>query len=167
MAEIEEVYLGIGDLHFCPAPARIRTVLGSCISITLWHPARHLGGMCHFMLPGRNRSADTPLDGRYGDEAMQLFDLEIARYGTRAADYRAKVFGGGNMFPGRPPATPAMEIGQRNIEVAHRLLAERKIPIVAEHLGGGGRRKLVFDVATGDAWLAFQDSGEPPTRRQE
>jgi chemotaxis protein CheD len=31
----------------------IRTVLGSCVSITLWHPVKRVGGMCHFLLPTR------------------------------------------------------------------------------------------------------------------
>lgn len=161
-----DIFLGIGDLHFCSAPARIRTLLGSCVSITLWHPARKLGGMCHFMLPARNRRPEEPLDGRYGDEAMALFDREIARHGTRPADYCAKVFGGGNMFPTRPRPTPALDVGQRNILTAHSLLAERGIRIVAEHLGGDGHRKLVFDVGSGDAWIAFQDLGAQQQRRQ-
>jgi len=159
-----EIYLGIGELHFCRAPARIRTVLGSCVSITLWHPTLRLGGMCHFMLPTRNRSGNLPLDGRYADEAMALLDREIGRYHTRHADYHAKIFGGGNMFPGRPQPTYNLDIGQRNIDIARRLLAERSIPIMAEHLGGGGHRKLVFDVSSGDAWLAFQDLGDAHRR---
>ncbi|PTD95559.1 chemotaxis protein CheD [Pseudothauera lacus] len=167
MAVSEEIYLGIGDLHFCKAPARIRTVLGSCVSITLWHPARHIGGMCHFMLPNRIRSPQTPLDGRYADEAMQLFDREISRHRARAADFQAKVFGGGNMFPGRQSSPPALDVGLRNITVAHRLLAERGIPVVAEHLGGDGHRKLIFDVASGEAWLAFQDRGDVPATRSK
>lgn len=166
MAELE-IYLGIGDLHFCAAPARIRTVLGSCVSITLWHPARRVGGMCHFMLPTRNRRGEQPLDGRYADEAMTLFDREITRHHTRHADYRAKVFGGGNMFPTRPQPVQSLDVGRRNIDIAHRLLAERGIPIVAEHLGGDGHRKLVFDVSSGDAWLAFQDLGDVHRRRSE
>ncbi|THF65074.1 chemotaxis protein CheD [Pseudothauera rhizosphaerae] len=166
MSAVPDIYLGIGDLHFCAAPARIRTVLGSCISITLWHPVRRVGGMCHFMLPGRNRRPEQALDGRYGDEAMAIFDQEMARYGTRPADYRAKVFGGGNMFPDRPQTGPKLDVGQRNIEVTHRLLAERGIRIIAEHLGGDGHRKLIFDVSNGNAWMAFQDAGEPTRRRK-
>lgn len=163
MTSVEEVVLGIGDFHFCRAPARIRTLLGSCVSITLWHPRLLLGGMCHFMLPERPRGVATTLDGRYGDEAIQLFDREIARYATRPGDYVAKIFGGGNMFPAQPE-TP-LGIGPRNVETAERLLKARGIRVVAEHLGGGGHRKLVFDVSTGDAWLAFQDIGAPPRRR--
>lgn len=156
MQDLHEPFLRPGEFHFGGGHTRIRTLLGSCVSITLWHPLRHIGGMCHYMLPSRpSRPADA-LDGRYADEAMALFDREIRRSGTRASEYQAKIFGGGNMFPNRA-AGAGLEIGQRNIEMAHSLLAERKIPIVAEHLGGDGHRKLVFDLWSGDAWLAFQE----------
>ncbi|GBG01092.1 putative chemoreceptor glutamine deamidase CheD [Azospira sp. I13] len=157
MADMHEVFLNPGDFHFGGGHTRIRTLLGSCVSIALWHPTRHIGGMCHYMLPNRGLRPRAELDGRYADQAMALFDTAISKYGTRANEYLAKIFGGGNMFPGKPVRT-GFEIGQRNIEMAHQLLAERKIPVVAEHLGGEGHRKLVFDLWSGDAWLAFQEA---------
>lgn len=156
---VQEVFLNPGDFHFAGGHTRIRTLLGSCVSIALWHPERKLGGMCHFILPERGQpAAGQELDGRYATEAMGLFDRAIGRAGTRLQDYRAKIFGGGNMFPGRENHA-GIQIGQRNIEVAHRLLAERKIAVVAEHLGGAGHRKLVFDIWSGDAWLVFREAG--------
>lgn len=155
--KVEEKYLGIGEWYFATRPTRIRTLLGSCVSVTLWHPRLHIGGMCHYMLPERQGcTTGMPLDGRYADEAMMMFDQAFIRHGTRASDYIAKVFGGGNMFAssGRKQHK-GMDIGQRNIETVHQLLEQRRIPIVAEHLGGDGHRRLIFDVHNGDAWIAF------------
>jgi len=157
MQDLHEPVLNPGDFYFGGGHTRIRTLLGSCVSITLWHPHRHIGGMCHYMLPTRGSRPRQELDGRYGEEAMLMFDQEMARAGTRANEYQAKIFGGGNMFPGQQNRT-GFEVGQRNIQIAHHLLAERHIPIVAEHLGGDGHRKLVFDLWSGDAWLAFQEA---------
>lgn len=157
--KIQEVFLQTGDFHFCGGHTRIRTLLGSCVSITLWHPLRRIGGMCHFMLPERGSPAPGGiLDGRYASEAMVMFDLGMREAGTRPQDYQAKIFGGGNMFPDQS-ARGGPEIGRRNIAIAHQLLAERKIAILAEHLGGDGHRKLIFDVWSGDAWLAFRETG--------
>jgi len=155
--KMEEVYLGIGEWHFATRPTRIRTLLGSCVSVTLWHPHLRIGGMCHYMLPERQSpDENAPLDGRYADEAMKLFDRAFIRHGTRASEYAAKVFGGGNMFANLDQSKrKSMDIGQRNIETVHRLLEQRRIPIVAEHLGGDGHRRLIFDVHSGDAWIAF------------
>ena len=72
--DILDVFLQPGDFHFGAGRTRISTLLGSCISITLWHPARLIGGMCHFMLPTRGLPGGVPLDGRYADEALALFD---------------------------------------------------------------------------------------------
>jgi chemotaxis protein CheD len=167
MAATAERYLGMGEFHFAGGPLRLRTLLGSCVSIVLWHPGRGLGGMCHYMLPERQHPKGEAPDGRYGEEAMALFDLAFARYRSRAADYRAKVFGGGNMFSKQQTEGSTLDIGRRNIDTAHRLLAERGIPVVAEHLGGCGHRKLVFDVQSGKVWLLFQEENRPHPRRPQ
>jgi Chemotaxis protein; stimulates methylation of MCP proteins len=50
---IMEIFLQPGDWYFGDRDTRIRTLLGSCIAITIWHPRLLVGGMCHFLLPGR------------------------------------------------------------------------------------------------------------------
>jgi len=40
-----EIALQAGELHFGNRNTRIRTLLGSCISITAWHPQLPIGGM--------------------------------------------------------------------------------------------------------------------------
>lgn len=153
---MHEVFLNPGEFHFGGGYTRIRTLLGSCVSITLWHPQKKIGGMCHIMLPRRLHNQNMPFDGRYADEAMKLFDQAIARTGTKPGDYVAKIFGGGNMFPGQQPSNDQAIIGTQNIETALKQLKERKIAIVAQHLGGDGHRKLIFDLWNGDVWLAFR-----------
>ncbi len=49
--DVETVVLRPGDFHFGGGHTRISTLLGSCVSITLWHPRRLIGGMCHYMMP--------------------------------------------------------------------------------------------------------------------
>lgn len=158
---MHEVFLNPGDFHFGGGYTRIRTLLGSCVSITLWHPQKKIGGMCHIMLPKRIRTLNMAFDGRYADEAMAMFDREIARAGTKASDYVAKIFGGGNMFPQQQATDNKLIIGNQNIATALKQLQERKIAIAAQHLGGDGHRKLIFDLWTGDVWLAFRKAGNP------
>ena len=62
----EHLTLMPGQLHFGGHAATLRTLLGSCLAVTLWHPERRLGGMCHFLLPSRQRKEDEPLDGALG-----------------------------------------------------------------------------------------------------
>ena len=156
MSVIPQIYLEPGDFHFGAAPLRLTTLLGSCVTVTLWHPRRHIGGMCHIQLPGRSaHRGDDALDGRYAEDAFTLFDLAMARHGSHASEYVAKLFGGGNMFPGS--SAGSIEVGNKNLLAARRLLAERKLQPATEHVGGAGHRKLIFDLANGDVWLAFSN----------
>ena len=152
---VHTVILRPGDFHFGGGRTRISTLLGSCVSITLWHPRKRIGGMCHYMMTDRSRSPEIELDGRYATEAFDLFLMHVEKAGTRASEYQAKLFGGANMFAGTKSGK--MDIGSRNIEHGRKLLASKNIALVAEHVGGNGRRKLHFDIWNGDVWLAFPE----------
>ncbi|HEX7689065.1 MAG TPA: chemotaxis protein CheD, partial [Burkholderiaceae bacterium] len=117
-----EVFLKPGEYVVAGPGHRFRTVLGSCISMTLWSPHRRVGAMSHFLLPTRGRGrvdatrglALRALDGRYGDEALQLMLHELDRLDVRPAQCEAKIFGGGDMFPGRRRAGGPLAVGRRN-----------------------------------------------------
>lgn len=150
-----EIFLQPGDFYFGGKDTRIRTVLGSCVSIVLWHPKKKIGGMCHYMLPSRVRRKGEPLDGRYANEAMELLLREIGQSGTHPHDYHAKVFGGGNMFPGTT-RNAATHVGKKNVEMARKLIKEHGFSCVSEHLEGDGHRNVIFDVWSGHVWVKHQ-----------
>lgn len=154
------VVLRPGDFHFGDQYTRISTLLGSCVSITLWHPRRRIGGMCHYMLTKRQRPAAAAPDGRYAAEAFELFLRHVAQAGTRPQEYQAKLFGGACMFS--DAANGPMDIGARNIDYGLEFLADKGIALISRHIGGNGRRKLHFDIWSGDVWLAFPE-GEGAT----
>jgi chemotaxis protein CheD len=83
LAPTSEIVLQPGDWHFGDENTRIRTVLGTCVSVVLWHPALRIGGMCHYMLPGRSPHTGGELDGRYADDAFRLMLYETRLRGTR------------------------------------------------------------------------------------
>ena len=151
MAEPEryiEIFLQPGELFFGGRETRIRTILGSCVSLAVWHPHLHVGGMCHFMLPKRVRPLQATLDGRYADEAMELLLADIRKVGARPGEYRLKMFGGGNMFPGIA-RTDGSHIGVKNVQTARELSARHGFSCVSEHVEGSGHRYLIFDVWNG------------------
>ena len=158
------VVLRPGDFYFGGGQTRISTLLGSCVSITLWHPRRRIGGMCHYMMAERDQRtepAGQKPDGRYATEAFELFLQHMEKAGTRPAEYQAKLFGGANMFTGN---ASKMDIGRRNIELGRALLASRHIALIAEHVAGSGRRKLHFDLWSGDVWLSFPEGAGAKVR---
>lgn len=151
---VMEIYLQPGEVWVGDRNTRIRTILGSCVAITLWHPKHLIGGMCHYMLAQRGHSRTPRPDGRYADEAMEILVKEARKAGCRPEQMEAKLFGGGRMFePVRSGRQGAHRVQDRNIEAGRALVAKFGARLVAEHLGGHGRRQLLFDVWSGHIWM--------------
>ncbi|MVF21016.1 chemotaxis protein CheD [Methylocaldum sp. BRCS4] len=148
----QEIHLRPGDFYFGQGAVRLVTLLGSCVAVILWHPRLCLGGMCHYMLPARGHGRASEPDGRYADEAMELFRREILRAGAPSSEYRARLFGGGNMFSNR--SVPAvLNVSARNVEAARNLANRLGSRIDEAHLGGVGYRKLAFELWSGETRL--------------
>ena len=65
--EVREIFLNPGDYAFGDEQVRMRTLLGSCVAVTFWHPKLRVGAMCHYLLPAlgapprpSRREASTP-----------------------------------------------------------------------------------------------------------
>jgi chemotaxis protein CheD len=150
---VMDVFLQPGEYYFGDQETRIRTLLGSCVAITMWHPERRIGGMCHCLLPERAGPAQADgLDGRYVDEAIAWLLCEAVRDDSNPADYHVKLFGGGNMF-GKLGVTSNVQIGNKNAITAQRILAGIGLSAKATDLGGQVHRSLIFEVGTGDVWV--------------
>ena len=155
-AHVIEIFLQPGDFYFGDANTRIRTILGSCVAGTMWHPTRLIGGMCHYMLPSRAGAAADSLDGRYADEALQMFLHEIRAAKTRPDEYRIKLFGAGNMFPGvknKGTHKSGPNVPDKNRAIAYTLVEKHGFKIDAEDMGGDGHREVIFDIWSGDDWV--------------
>ena len=148
-----DVFLQPGEHFVGDANYRIRTLLGSCVSITLWHPERKIGAMSHFLLSSRTPvdEISRELDGRYAEESLRLMLQELMRLHITPTECEGKIFGGGNMFPGQTRAAPR-NIGQINGETARALLRMHRIRVVSESLFGIGHRQVFFDISNGEVW---------------
>lgn len=154
------MFLQPGEYFTGDARYRIRTLLGSCVSITLWHPALRVGAMSHFILARRAGRPAVELDGRYGDEAMCLMLRELQQAGVRPSECEGKIFGGGDMFP-LQMRSDELSVGRRNGEVARELLRSHGISIVSESLFGIGHRQIIFDVGSGNVWHRQVQPADP------
>ena len=162
-----EIFLEPGEFQFTTDPdVRFRTLLGSCVALTMWHPKRRCGAMCHYLLPSRGKArSGGELDGRYGDEAYLLFLNECARHFTNPAHYEIKLFGGGDMFP-TIDKSQDMSIGKKNIAAGLALLEHFGLPLKAHHVGGIGHRVIMLDVWDGAVWVKHQTPGCAPAHPQ-
>lgn len=139
---------------------RLQTLLGSCVSITLWHPRLLVGAMSHFLLAERPGRPSKTLDARYASESTALMLAALHRRGVRAQECQAKLFGGGNMFPLHSREEPG--VGERNGQAARQLMHLHGIEIVSESLFGIGHRSIIFDIESGDVWSRQVAPAERP-----
>lgn len=161
---VVEIFLQPGEYYFGDRYTRIRTLLGSCVSLVFWHPTLLLGGMCHYLLPSRGKPPVDGLEGRYGDEAIALMLAEIRATGSRPADYRVRVFGGSDMFPGISGRSGGDTIGRRNVEAARQMIKAHQLRCVDAHVEGSGHRHLLFDIWSGHVTMkqALVAGATPP-----
>lgn len=157
----QKLHLLAGQLYFGHHASQVHTLLGSCVAVTLWHPQRHLGGMCHFMLPNRRRPGGIPLDGRYGDEALDMLMHAIERSGTRPQDYEAHLYGGADTMPDKSGVK--FNVGERNIEQGWALIDQHGFQLQAIDVGDHVPRTVRLDLRTGSVDM---QRGQPHQARR-
>jgi chemotaxis protein CheD len=165
---IQQIVINTGEFYFSSGKVRISTLLGSCVAFTAWHPTRHIGGMCHYLLPNGTPGVpkDAYIEGTFAEEAAALFETAFRASGTRASEYVVKMFGGGSMFPqhssGRacsaacdPSEVPnrCLDVPCRNVVQGKRLFESRGLVVTAADVGGTGPRRVMLDLWSGDVWV--------------
>lgn len=150
-AEETKVFLGIGQYHATTRPTRVVTVLGSCISVTMHHPATAFAAICHASLP----SAPPGLgrDYRYVDLVIPAMLSWFKRHRIPARDLVVKLFGGADMYasPHRPLAQAT--VGRQNSDMALKVLALQGLEPSAGDVGGRHGRSLVFHTTSGEVLI--------------
>jgi chemotaxis protein CheD len=169
-AEIREIFLNPGDHAFGDASTRIRTILGSCVAVTFWHPGLRIGAMCHYLLPSRAPTLNDQTGGKYGEEIIPLIAARFRDMGLLPAAFQVKMFGGSNMFSASAPSD-GLNVGGRNIQAGQAALARCGFMVANQDLAGGTNRTVVFDIGTGEVWVrqgqaAFQQACAAGGRRR-
>jgi chemotaxis protein CheD len=147
----QDLNLLAGQLYFGNQATRVRTLLGSCVAITLWSPQRGLGGMCHFLLPSRQRQPGMPRDGRYGDEAVNMLVEALTRAGTKPQDYEAHLYGGADTMP--ESTGVKFNVGERNIEQGWALIDHYGFALQGVDVGDFVPRNVALDCSTGEVQM--------------
>lgn len=145
--QIGKHYLYPSSIFVSTEPFVVTTVLGSCISVCLFDEKTKVGGINHFMLPLWN--GEGLASAKYGNIAMERLITEMTRKGARRENIKAKMFGGANLV------SLSMNVGQRNGEIAKKILEAEKIRLLAESTGGSQGRKILYDTSTGVVQMRY------------
>ncbi len=145
------VSVAIGQWAVAAAPAKIRTLLGSCVGVVFYDRVAKLGGVAHIVLPSSRGATDQP--GKYADTAIPAVIAELDRRlgGKARSRLIAKLVGGANMFQTDSGVreNSVLNIGQQNQAVIEKILADLMIPILARDVGGTSGRRLTLDTISG------------------
>ncbi len=134
-----------GEYYVTAHEEMITTVLGSCVSACVRDPATGVGGMNHFMLPGKEGKDPSSWSGqdclvtRYGIAAMETLINDVLKLGARRDRLELKLFGGGDVLKMR-----VNNIGERNIEFVKQFVKAEAMNVAAEDLGGPHPRKVNY-----------------------
>jgi chemotaxis protein CheD len=122
--------------------------LGSCVAVTMYDGVAHVGGMLHAMLPNRNGNGDA-LATKYVDSGIaQLLDQMLAAGAVRSRLVIGLV-GGANMLAGSPGLARVLNIGDRNVAMAHAALAAGRFTLQGQAVGGSVGRTVRLYLADG------------------
>lgn len=141
-----EVFLQPGELFFSAQPARVKTVVGSCVAIMIRTARPPLAAIAHCLLPESTASFDKiPRREalRYVDSTVDLMLRSLRKHGAALSDMEVKVFGGSDTGCG-------YRVGLRNVQAAKESLARHGLAAIAGSVGGEHGRAIQFDTETGD-----------------
>ncbi|MDD6156264.1 MAG: chemotaxis protein CheD [Lachnospiraceae bacterium] len=145
----EIIKVGMADLKIAKAPDILTTLgLGSCIGLTLYDPAAKIGGLVHYMLPDSTKLKNNTNIAKFGDTGIQELLNQMIKEGAVQRRLVAKIAGGACMFE-VSGMTAVGNVGARNTEQAKTMLAEFKIPLIAEDTGLNYGRTVELDCSTG------------------
>jgi chemotaxis protein CheD len=150
----------MGKMELAQVPERLVTRgLGSCLGITMYDPIKKTGAMIHPMLPDMDKSKIKSNASRFVNSGILLALQELEKKGCFRSRLEVKVFGGAHMFS-FINTDSALNVGQKNIEMAHAVFKELNIKILVEEVGGTFGRTVELDTDSGKVLVKTVSWGE-------
>jgi chemotaxis protein CheD len=143
-----KVFLKPGELYIGKEPAVISTILGSCLSITMFNARLGVGGICHALFPNDFKQKNGN-EFHYVDGSISYMLNEFEKIGIKRNEIEVKVFGGASINITAHKKT----VGQANIEAAINIISGNDLKVLTCDFGGTLGRKIMFYTDTGRVLL--------------
>jgi chemotaxis protein CheD len=151
---LPDLNLQPGELYLARGPAILRTILGSCVSVTFWSKRVGAGALCHGVLPRCPLvwpPGSSVSDGyRYVDFSIRHLAQQFEALQARRDELEVKLFGGADVLPFLSDRPDKPTVGAMNCQVALEVLAEEGFTVTASDLGGVRGRRIHFHTGTGE-----------------
>ena len=155
--DFPEVYLKPGKMYCAEHPTLVVTVLGSCVSVTMFSRRTGVGAICHGHLPrcpGLKNCGGACLEGfKYVDCSIRQMARLFDHYGVKRGEIEVKCFGGADMFSRQTNKSRTESVGRQNIQAAEQTIAGEGLSVLTRDVGGPQGRKILFYTDTGEVFL--------------
>lgn len=155
--DLPVIYLHQGEYHYSNKPAIVVTVLGSCISITMFNARLGVSVITHCQMPVCNTEREMCRDCgnhfRYVDCSISKLTEFFSRFNITPEEIEVKVFGGADVLPEAKGSRRLNSIGMQNIKTATEALRNAGFEIRSSDTGGVNGRKIFFFTHTGDVYM--------------
>jgi chemotaxis protein CheD len=152
------VYIHPGEACFSRHPIVVSTVLGSCISITMYSKKIKYAGISHCQLPDcKNCYSDCKNCSdlyKYVKCTIPHMIEKFENLQIQRKDIEVKIFGGADVLKKTSTEKRIGTVGKQNIEMAHEVLAKNNMPASIIDVGGQQGRKIFFLTETGEIFLS-------------
>ncbi len=158
------VYLKPGEMYTAERPTMVSTVLGSCVSVTMF--SRHLGvgAICHGFLPKytNTKHCDSHYmeDFKYVDYSIMQMIEGFDKYGIKRSEIKVKLFGGADALFLHGDQPGIFSVGRQNILTAIQVIKNERLNLIISDTGGMRGRKLIFYTHTGEVFLKRLKQGK-------
>jgi chemotaxis protein CheD len=143
-----KVFLKPGELYIGKESAVISTILGSCLSITMFNARLGVGGICHALFPSDLKQTKGK-EFHYVDRSVSYMLNKFEKMGIKKNEIEVKVFGGASIID----ATYKKSVGRANIEAALNIIKDKDLKVLTHDFGGTLGRKIIFNTHTGRVLL--------------
>ncbi|HYE83501.1 MAG TPA: chemotaxis protein CheD [Clostridia bacterium] len=151
-----EKIVGLGDCAVSANPEEkiITHALASCVAVTAYSPWKKVAGMLHIVLPCTIQSQkDNASPYYYAVTGIPLMiDRMCGEYGCNRSELNIKLFGGADSIREKD----VFKLGQKNKQMAEKVLTDMKLSFDASETGGVLSRTLEMDVASGVIIVRYQ-----------
>lgn len=154
LSEFQSVYIHPGEAYFSSKPIVVSTILGSCLSITMFSSKLKFAGISHCVLPN-NKDCNSDCNNcitpfRYVDCTIVQM---LKKFKIQSNDIEVKIFGGADVLKNSSKKGRISTVGRQNIKMAKETLEKNNIYISSFDVGGEFGRKIYFLTETGEVFL--------------
>ena len=141
-----ETMVRMGELAISDTPGDVLVSLGlgSCIGLAVVDKRAGVAGLAHIVLPAATGTPKPESLNKFADHAVPALVDGMVERGASRVFMQASLIGGASMFAGA-----GLEVGARNADAVRELVAGRRVPVVAEAVGGSRGRTVKVDVTSG------------------